>query len=96
MPPPAAPPESVLEAMPRFRAALSSHGRDLERFDVATALLPIRDGDGRASLELTLAEARRLGAEGVTVVSLFAESFDVSPADAPAWIGNLGRTWHAE
>jgi probable F420-dependent oxidoreductase len=96
MPPPAAPPERVLEAMPRFRAALSSHGRDPERFDVATALLSIRDADGRASLELTLAEARRLGAAGVTVVSLFAESFGVSPADAPAWIANLGRTWHGE
>ena len=93
IPPPAAPPESVVEAVPRLRATLSAQGRDPERFDVATVLMPVRDADGRPGLERTLEAARRLGEAGVTVVSLYVESFGVSPADALDWVARVGRLW---
>jgi alkanesulfonate monooxygenase SsuD/methylene tetrahydromethanopterin reductase-like flavin-dependent oxidoreductase (luciferase family) len=96
IPPPAAPPEHVAEALPRFRAALTARGRRPDDYDVATVVMPVRDPDGRADLERTLEEARRLGEAGVTVVSLYVESFGVAAADALDWIGVVGRLWHGE
>ena len=87
--------EDVAAGTAALRDAFAEAGRDPAALRVRGGLPTVRDADGRADLDATLAGAEAMAAAGATEVSITLRAFVGDVEDAPDWLQALGRRWSA-
>lgn len=82
-------PERLAPMVATLRRIVAQAGRDPDTLLIRGMAAPVRDADGRADLDATLAQARRLGAAGLTMVTLTPAAFCRGPDEFEGFIDRI-------